>query len=66
MVFWMFLEFEKYVKHSKLLSYSESEEMIPMIRPNITEKDIKLNFNNIVQQAKDLILNDEISNEQFD
>jgi len=43
--------------------YSEQEEMIPMIRPNITEKDIKLNFNNIVQEAKDLILNDELSNE---
>ncbi len=45
--------------HGKFDMYTEKEEMIPMIRPHITEREIALNFDKIIQDANDLMLRDE-------
>jgi type IV secretory pathway TraG/TraD family ATPase VirD4 len=45
--------------HGRFKMYNEPEEMIPMIRPYINDREIKANFNRIVQESKDLILRDE-------
>jgi len=45
--------------HGRFKMYDEPEEMIPMIRPYITDREIKQNFDRIIQEAKDIILKDE-------
>ena len=48
-----------------LKMYNEPEEMIPMIKPYINERDIKARFNKIIQDAQDIIANDEAFTKGF-
>ena len=45
--------------HGRFKMYKESEENIPMIRPYITDREVKQNFDRIIHEARDLIDKDE-------
>ncbi|HPI45793.1 MAG TPA: type IV secretory system conjugative DNA transfer family protein [Tenuifilaceae bacterium] len=45
--------------HGRFKMYDEPEQMIPMIRPYITQREIIQSYEKIIQEAEDVILRDE-------